>query len=111
MSDKGDMLDKIVDIVVDCCTLRIPSTGKMSVTREDVLGKSKDQNVVLTRCILARMITFNGYTITTASLLLGRTPHAVRNMIKQGMYLNEQSNAYRFAEAEATLRCRKLFGS
>lgn len=103
------MLWKILDIVVACCATAIDEAGTMSVTKEAVLGRDKGENVVMTRCILSRLIVIEGYTVTTVCQMLKRTPRAVRNMLKQGQNLYETSRAYRLAEVEATMKCKELF--
>lgn len=109
MNNKEMMLWQILDIVVGCCATAIDEKGTMSVTKEQVLGRDKGANVVMTRCILSRMILFEGYTVETVALLLKRTPRAVRNMRDQGANLYETSRAYRLAEVEATIKCKELF--
>lgn len=111
MNDKEKLLMKIVEIVVDCCATQIDDTGRMSVTREDVLGKSRAENVVMTRCILAMMVVGAGYSITTTAQLLGRTVHAVRHLLEAGHSYHISSRAFRIASAEATLKCKDIDGA
>lgn len=72
MNDKEKVLYGIVDCVIKCCATEI-GEGVYSVTREDVLGKSRAENVVMTRCVLASQIVHAGYSVTTVAQLLGRT--------------------------------------
>lgn len=108
MNEKQAHLNSIVNIVVDCCAIEIDDKGTMSITREDVIGKSRAENVVMTRAILCRMIAFAGYSTTTTAMLLGRTEAAVRHLLKLAMQFHATSRAYRIAEAEATLKCKDL---
>ena len=94
--------------MVRCCATQIDSDGRMSVTVEDVLGKSRAENVLMTRCILVGEMVGAGYSVTTAAQLLRRTPQAVRHLQKLGYQYHRSSRAYRIAEAEAVLLCRRI---
>lgn len=108
MNNKEQELYRIVDYVVACCATQVDDSGRMSVTREDVLGRSRAENVVMTRCILVNQIVGAGYSTTTAAQLLRRTPHAIRHLLEVGMQYEQTSRAYRIANAEATLKCKDL---
>lgn len=108
MNNKEMELYRILDIVVECCATQVDDTGKMSVTREDVLGKSRAENLVMTRCILVNQIIGAGYSTTTAALLLHRTVHAIRHLLEVGCQYERTSRAYRIANAEATLKCKDI---
>lgn len=107
MNNKESELHRIVDIVVGCCATDV-GDGKMSVTCEDVLGPSRSENVVMTRCILVEQILGAGYSVTTAAQLLKRTVQAVRHMREMGENYRRSSRAYRIADAQATLLCRDM---
>lgn len=107
MNNKETELHKIVDIVADCCAMQI-APGQVSLTSEDVLGESRSENVVMTRCILVSMLRYAGYSTTTAALLLKRRTQTIRHLNELAKSFHETSRAYRIAEAEATLRCRDL---
>lgn len=48
MNDKEKYLHKILDAVVESCSY---IGGRFSITKEDILGKSRNENAVMTRCI------------------------------------------------------------
>lgn len=106
MNNKQQHLNKIVDIVVECCSFEI--NGKISMSRSDLLGKSRSENFVMSRCILAHMIINSGYTVTTAALLLSRTPQAIRHLLEMGHILLKTSKAFRQANAECASKCKEL---
>lgn len=106
MNDKGSELYRILDNVVKSCTIELE--GVVTATKEDVLGKSRLENVVMTRCILVHQIISAGYTTTTAAILLHRTPHAVRHLLELADNYMKTSRAYRIANAEATILCRDI---
>lgn len=97
MNDKESELNRIVDIVVKCCA----GSGSVSLTREEVLGKSRKENVVMTRVVLAQAIKQAGYTTTTIASLLHQTPASVRKLLAKAHDYHKLSTAYRIAEAEA----------
>lgn len=105
INNKERELYRIVDNVVRCCATEIEE-GKMSITKEDVLGRSRAENLVMTRCVLAAQIVHAGYSVTTAAQLMRRTVAAVRNMLKMDRCYYDTSRAYRIASAEATLLCK-----
>lgn len=107
INNKERELYRIVDNVVRCCATEIED-GKMSITREDVLGRSRAENLVMTRCVLASQIIHAGYSVTTVSQLLKRTVAAVRNMLRMDRNYYDTSRAYRIASAEATLLCKDV---
>lgn len=107
MNNKERYIQKIIDIVVSCCATEIDEEGTMSITKEDVLGKSRAENIVMTRCIIAMMLFGAGYSVTTIALILKRTPHAVRHLLVSGQNYQLCSRAFRIACAEATLMCSK----
>ena len=47
-NNKENAMNKVIDIVVDCCATDL-GNGRKSLTREDVLGKRKDENICMTR--------------------------------------------------------------
>nr|DAG90085.1 MAG TPA: hypothetical protein [Crassvirales sp.] len=51
MNKKEELIWRVIDNVISCCAItRID--GAKSITREDVVGKSREENVVLTRCLV-----------------------------------------------------------
>jgi len=108
MNNKESKLYEVVDIVVSCCATQIDEIGTMSVTRDDVLGKSRAANVNMTRCILVTQLLFLGFSTSTAASLLHRTEPAIRHLLDAAHQFRVTSFAYRIAEAEATLKCKEL---
>lgn len=98
MNDKEEEIKRIVEIVVGCCVM----TDNDSITSALVLGGSKRENVVMTRCVLVAQLVRAGYTVTTCAELLGCSPQAVRLLLSRGYDLERSSRAYRLASAEAS---------
>lgn len=107
MNRKERILHRIVDIVVECCRTRISEDG-YSVTKEQVLGKCRKANVLMTKCVLIRMVAFAGFSTSTAAQLLNMSEVAVRNLQKSANYFRGASRAYRIAEDEAMQRCQEI---
>ena len=55
MNDKEKELWRVIDNVIKCCAIELPD-GKLSITREDVLGKSRAENLVMARWGIYRII-------------------------------------------------------
>ncbi len=93
---------RIIDNVIKCCAMTKPD-GSLSITREDILGKSRSENVVMTRCMVVEQMLHAGFSITTIGIILNRTPQDVRHLRKLAYHYIESSRVYRLATAEATL--------
>lgn len=96
----------IVDIVVDCCKSGAYEDTAMS--KECLLGTSKNENVCMARAILVCQLIEAGYTITTISNLLKRTVQGIRHIVKTNYALMKSSRAYRIASNEVSERCKEL---
>lgn len=81
MNKKEELIWKVIDNVISCCAVtRID--GAKSITREDVVGKSREENVVLTRCLVVEQMVHAGFTISTIAFILNRTVQATRHLLK-----------------------------
>lgn len=61
MNKKEELIWKVIDNVISCCAVtRID--GAKSITREDVVRKSREENVVLTRCLVVEQMVHAGFT-------------------------------------------------
>lgn len=103
MNDKDSALYQIVDIVLSCC-----SSETAAITREDILGKSRNENAAMARCILVCQLLWAGFTVTTVSALLHRSPNAIRHICEQNGNYVKASRAYRLALSEATMKCKNI---
>jgi len=106
MNNKEKLMYMIIDTIVDCCSIEV--NGIKSVTAEQVLGKSRAENVVMTRCIVAQQLVNSGYSMTTVAAVLNRSVHGIRHLIQVSDQYMHTSRAYRLAMAQATLGCRDL---
>ena len=100
MNRKDTEMDIIVDIVVDCCKSSAYEDTAMS--RDCILGTSKNENVCMARAILVCQLIEAGYTITTISNLLKRTVQGIRHIVKTNYALMKSSRAYRIAHNEVS---------
>ena len=106
-NNKDNAMNKVIDIVVDCWATDL-GNGQKSLTRDDVLGKRKDENICMTRTILVNQLLWAGFTVSTVSALLHRTPQAIRRINAQNTSYIASSRAYRIALSEATIRCKDI---
>lgn len=69
MNKKEELIWRVIDNVINCCAVtRID--GAKSITREDVVGKSREENVVLTRCLVVEQMVHAEFTISTIAFIL-----------------------------------------
>lgn len=72
MNKKEELIWKVIDNVISCCAVtRID--GTKSITREDVVGKSREENVVLTRCLVVEQTEVAGIKGDIAKILAAVT--------------------------------------
>lgn len=98
MNEKENILLAIVEAVVESCR---STTFENFVTKENVLGKSRDQNVVMTRAILTKHLIHAGYSHSTVASILGKTVQAIRHLLLIHDSYIETSKAYQFAYYES----------
>lgn len=104
MNNKEQEVYRIIDIVISCCAYN----GDEQSLRDKVLSPARDENTVLTRCMLARMLAFAGYSNASISALLHRSPAQVRNMLEVARDLRVHNRCYRIAEDESMKRYSTL---
>ena len=108
MNIKDYTLSRLIDIVVDCSRSVIWDDN--TITRNTLLGNSKNENVCMARAILVCQLIDAGYTITTISHLLKRTVQGIRHIIKTQYSLLKSSRAYKIASGEVAERCKEFLG-
>ena len=108
MNIKDYTLSRLIDIVVDCSRSVIWDDN--TITRNTLLGNSKNENVCMARAILVCQLIDAGYTITTISHLLKRTVQGIRHIIKANYSLLKSSRAYKIASGEVAERCKEFLG-
>lgn len=104
MNNKEKELYKIVDIVIGCCSLK----GNDQELRAKVLSGARDDNTVLTRCMLTRLLAFAGYSNATIAMLLHRDQKSVRNMLESARDCRRSRRTYRVAEDEAMAKYSQM---
>lgn len=108
MNDKESKLYKIVEAVVSCCATDIDD--KPNITPEDVLGKNRVENVVMTRQIVVMQLGHAGYTISTIAQILHCTPANVRKLLSDGYENLKNLRAFNIAYSESTMKCKDIVG-
>lgn len=97
MNDLEEKMQRIVDVVVSSCITTIKVAGSELVSKEEILSKSKKQNAVKARIILAFALHRYGYTYTSISALLGCTRSAVSKMITKHSEFKRTNKTYLLA--------------
>ena len=109
MNIKDYTLSRLIDIVVDCSKSAIWDDN--TITRNTLLGNSKNENICMARAILVCQLIDAGYTITTIAKLLKRTAQGIRHIVKTNYSLLKSSRAYRIASNEVSEKCKELLTS
>jgi len=107
MNRKETELHNILDMVIECCDMR----GRLNdhvVTKDKILGGCREENCVMTRCLINYAIIRAGYTTRTVSELLGISQKAVRDLMSKDCIYQENSRAYRLAKAEVSDKIDQL---
>ena len=74
-----------------------------SITRESIVSKSREENVVMARALVVEQMVHTGFTITSIVYILNRTVQATRYLFKLSTEFYRTSRAFRLATSEATL--------
>ena len=102
MNRKETLIWSIIDNVIVACD--IPrADGTHSITRESIVSKSREENVVMARALVVEQMVHAGFTITSIACILNRTVQATRHLFKMSAEFYQTSRAFRLATSEATL--------
>ena len=103
MNKKEQLIWSIIDNVIIACD--IPrADGTHSISREDIVGKSREENVVMARALVVEQMVHAGFTISSSiAYILNRTVQATRHLFKMSTEFYQTSRAFRLATSEATL--------
>ena len=102
MNKKEQLIWSIIDNVISCCSIT-RADGTRSITREDLVGKSREENVVMARALVVEQMVHAGFTITSIAYILNRTVQATRHLFKMSTEFYQTSRAFRLATSKATL--------
>ena len=89
---------RVVDVVIECCATN--NENAISITKEEILGKSKKENANFARTMLAHFLHKDGFSVTTLAFMFNRSQQSVRNLIVSHDAYIKQSNAYRIANEQ-----------
>ena len=100
MNKKETLIWSIIDNVIVACD--IPrADGTHSINREDIVGKSREENVVMARALVVEQMVHAGFS--SIAYILNRTVQATRHLFKMSTEFYQTSRAFRLATSEATL--------
>lgn len=97
MNDLEEKMQSIVDVVVSSCITTMNVVSSELATKEEILSKSKKQNAVMARSILAFALHRYGFTNTSICSLLGCTKSAVSKMITKHAEYKKTNKSYLLA--------------
>ena len=105
MNDKEKLFYQILETAARCCSYTLKD-GRQSITVADILGRSRKENVQLTRNIAVSMLIAVGFTVSTCAVMMHRSPPAIRSMVRADRQMQETSMVYRLATRQARTECR-----
>lgn len=106
MSDKQELIDEVVAIVVDCCAIDVD--GEHVITKEEIISKSRDENICMARCILVAQLMCLGFSRTTTARVIHRSERSIGDILRKAYEYKKTSYAFRLADAEATIRMKDV---
>ena len=98
-NNKQNELNKIIDNCISCC---ITQEGTDQVVKEKVLGKARQINIVMTRCVCVNQLIQAGYNICTIAEALHKTTTSIRKIKRVSSIFEKFSKAYQIALNEAS---------
>lgn len=104
MNKKTNEFHRIVDIVVECCKMEDQDRGEL---KKKVVGNSREEHIIIMRCMLARLLAFSGFTNTSIGMVLHKTPQTVRHLLDLARDFRNHNKVYRVAEDQAFLEYQK----
>lgn len=104
MNDKEKLFYHVVETAARCCSYTLKD-GRQSITVADILGRSRKENVQLTRNIAVSMLIAVGFTVSTCAVMMHRSPPAIRSMVRADRQMQETSMVYRLAARQARTQC------
>lgn len=102
MNDKEKEMYRVIDNVIKCCAIEL-SDGSFSINKEDVLGKSRAENIVMARAMVVEQMLHAGFSTTTIAQILNRNVVSIRHLRQLAYDYLSMSRVYRLATAQATL--------
>lgn len=103
MNNKETELYRIMNIAISCCT-----SNEISVSIEDIKGKSRQTVLVWIRAIIVTLLASHGYLTSSIAKILNRTTPSIRYLMNLDSQLKRTSKAYKIASEEAMLLCKNI---
>ena len=104
MNNKEKLFYQILETAARCCSYTLKD-GRQSITVADILGRSRKENVQLTRNIAVSMLIAVGFTVSTCAVMMHRSRPAIRSMVRADRQMQETSMVYRLAARQARTQC------
>lgn len=80
MNNKESEAYRLLDISIQCCSTT-NKDGSSSINKEDVLGKNRTENVIMTHCVFINLLLHSGYSYSTIANILNKTIPANNNSV------------------------------
>lgn len=80
MNDINREITRIIETVIEHSMTEI-GHEHMSITKTEVLGKSRKENAIRVRCLVTHFLFKHGLSLTTIGMILGKSVQAIRNKL------------------------------
>ena len=88
------LLNKVLDKVVEVCNIKNDITGENSITKEDIISKSKQQNHVKAWALLVAKLVKLGFSFNTIAAFIHRSIVSARRLNLLNIEFNQTSKVY-----------------
>ena len=91
MNDKEKELWRVIDNVIKCCAITTLN-GTLSITREEVLGKSRAENLVMARCMVVEQMIHAGFSAATivsynnGKFIIAETKQSIQSEVESTLH-------------------------
>lgn len=106
MNNKERLMQKVMELCAKCCSYAT-GDGRGTVTAGDLRGRSRAENISMSRCICVGILISMGFTISSLAFALNRTAPAIRHMVELDRRYERTSLVYRIAQRQARTEARR----
>ena len=111
MNAKEELMYRIIDNCIKCCSIGNDPNSKVYITRDKVLGKARHLNVVMTRALCVNQLIRAGFNKPSIAHVLNKTETSIRHLIKSSDAFERFSTVYRKVLSECNKTNLNLYTS
>lgn len=108
MNNKERLMHRVMELCARCCTYTVAGGGRGTITARDLRGKSRAENISMTRCICVGILISMGFTVSSLAFALNRTAPSIRHMVELDRRYERTLLVYRIAQRQARTEARRV---